>query len=542
MDTVYTLFLKKTKFLFAVMFFAASLANAQIVPLTRIYTDYNPAEMHYDPAGEGVLWDSDLNTNDSYSPRNQHHLLGFEWNGTTYSTGIDDAKLTAGGVSFSVGDYRALPVQNFVPTGASDLFLQLGEFWDGVQNGITGPFGTNVMPAPFSPPQGLGGVLTHGLRGMDLGSSFTNIPTSSPLIFNFSEITGSIGDGVPDIIVTQTAQPSPTLDRIWFEDMDGNLIGNEISVNFSGVSHLGNTYSDFYNPTTGVVSGSTWVNSVRQLRIVAFEATDFGLTPANASGAIRLVYRLGGTSDVAFIAFNTEFLDLTTAENDFATTPVNVPVTVDILANDNPDDVGELSQYNVPSTSTQGGTIVVNPDGTITYTPPPGFWGTDTFTYQICTNEGGGEACAEAVVTILVTQSDLTIVKSADIVAPAYVDEAGDVITYTFVVTNNGNVPLTNVTVTDPMPGLSPIVYADAEDGIEFRIRLAADAPDMVAIDDALRRADPAAIVDLDPAGGALRATVWMSGDELASVLAQAGYPPSEVQQLASVCCGDCSG
>lgn len=49
MDTVYTLFLKKTKFLFAVMFFAASLANAQIVPLTRIYTDYNPAEMHYDP-------------------------------------------------------------------------------------------------------------------------------------------------------------------------------------------------------------------------------------------------------------------------------------------------------------------------------------------------------------------------------------------------------------------------------------------------------------------------------------------------------------
>lgn len=82
----------------------------------------------------------------------------------------------------------------------------------------------------------------------------------------------------------------------------------------------------------------------------------------------------------------------------------------------------------------------------------------------------------------------------------------------------------------------------DAEDGVEFRIRLAADAPDMVAIDDALRRADPAAIVDLDPAGGALRATVWMSGDELASVLAQAGYPPSEVQQLASVCCGDCSG
>lgn len=83
---------------------------------------------------------------------------------------------------------------------------------------------------------------------------------------------------------------------------------------------------------------------------------------------------------------------------------------------------------------------------------------------------------------------------------------------------------------------------AHTEAGMEFRIRLAADAPDMVAIDDALREADPAAIVDLDPAGHALRATVWMSGGELAAVLTQAGYPPAEVEQLASLCCGDCSG
>ena len=77
---------------------------------------------------------------------------------------------------------------------------------------------------------------------------------------------------------------------------------------------------------------------------------------------------------------------------------------------------------------------------------------------------------------------------------------------------------------------------------MEFRVRLAADAPDMAVIDDALREVDPAAIVDRDPADGVLRATVWMSGDLLASVLAQAGYPPAEVEQLASLCCGDCSG
>ena len=39
---------------------------------------------------------------------------------------------------------------------------------------------------------------------------------------------------------------------------------------------------------------------------------------------------------------------------------------------------------------------------------------------------------------------------------------------------------------------------------MEFRIRLASETPDMTAIDEALRQVDPAALVDLDPAGGAL--------------------------------------
>ncbi|PWH81402.1 hypothetical protein DIS18_14835 [Algibacter marinivivus] len=48
----------------------------------------------------------------------------------------------------------------------------------------------------------------------------------------------------------------------------------------------------------------------------------------------------------------------------------------------------------------------------------------------------------------------LTLTKTADV--ETY-DEIGDVITYTFVTTNTGNVTLNNVTVTDPLPGLSPL-------------------------------------------------------------------------------------
>ncbi|MBV2208157.1 MAG: hypothetical protein KUL77_01150 [Thermomonas sp.] len=77
---------------------------------------------------------------------------------------------------------------------------------------------------------------------------------------------------------------------------------------------------------------------------------------------------------------------------------------------------------------------------------------------------------------------------------------------------------------------------------MEFRIKLATDTPDMAVVTDALQDADPAAFVDLDQHDGSLRATVWMSALELTGVLTAAGYPPKDVEQLASNCCGECSG
>ncbi|MEW4925684.1 DUF11 domain-containing protein [Algibacter sp. 2305UL17-15] len=52
-------------------------------------------------------------------------------------------------------------------------------------------------------------------------------------------------------------------------------------------------------------------------------------------------------------------------------------------------------------------------------------------------------------------QPSLSLTKTADV--ETY-DAVGDIITYTFVTTNTGNVTLNNVTVTDPLPGLSPLV------------------------------------------------------------------------------------
>jgi len=56
--------------------------------------------------------------------------------------------------------------------------------------------------------------------------------------------------------------------------------------------------------------------------------------------------------------------------------------------------------------------------------------------------------------------TDLTLAKSAN---PTSYDSVGDVITYSIVVTNTGNVTLTNVEVTDSLVGASAIICTDAD-------------------------------------------------------------------------------
>lgn len=74
------------------------------------------------------------------------------------------------------------------------------------------------------------------------------------------------------------------------------------------------------------------------------------------------------------------------ANNDESTTPAGVAVTTDVLANDTYNEgPATLENVTLPSITLapENGTVEVNADGTITYTPNEGFVGQDSFVYEI---------------------------------------------------------------------------------------------------------------------------------------------------------------
>ncbi len=86
------------------------------------------------------------------------------------------------------------------------------------------------------------------------------------------------------------------------------------------------------------------------------------------------------------------------ATNDNESGKINTPVTGQVLSNDFDPDNDNFSIANL-NVVVSAGTVVLNANGTFTYTPPTDFVGEATFTYEIC-DDGTPVLCDDAVVTI----------------------------------------------------------------------------------------------------------------------------------------------
>jgi uncharacterized repeat protein (TIGR01451 family) len=93
------------------------------------------------------------------------------------------------------------------------------------------------------------------------------------------------------------------------------------------------------------------------------------------------------------------------AVDDALSTPVGVPLNSSVATNDNavPD-----AQFTVSGAAPAG--LVLGTDGTLTYTPPVGFSGPVSFTYQVCLPAPDVAVCATANATINVNTGTLVAV------------------------------------------------------------------------------------------------------------------------------------
>ena len=89
------------------------------------------------------------------------------------------------------------------------------------------------------------------------------------------------------------------------------------------------------------------------------------------------------------------------ANPDVAQTDINVPVDGDLLTNDFDPDGDPITINTTPLSNPTNGTVVINPDGTFTYTPNADFYGEDTFEYIICDN-GAPALCDTTTATIYI--------------------------------------------------------------------------------------------------------------------------------------------
>ena len=252
--------------------------------INQIITDYNG------------YWKSSATAINTVKPDNSHNLLAFSYYGKTYSTGVNDTKLTTNGDLFIPGDYRALPVQAITGAVNANTKIGVGEKYDGVTGGKSTPSPINNIPY----------YLTDGIKGLDIGTCIANLPVGK-LSFAVTSINlAAINDSIPDVVITQTADPSGSdYDRYEFTDIEGNRVGNYVDIVLSSLPSVGTWVADFYEASTNPMTLSPgYVKTERGLRLWA---ADFGVFGINATNISRVAYfkiSLNGNSDVAFVAYN----------------------------------------------------------------------------------------------------------------------------------------------------------------------------------------------------------------------------------------------
>lgn len=201
----------------------------------------------------------------------------------------------------------------------------------------------------------------------------------------------SVNDGefnaTPDVVTITTNNAAPIADAGSDQTV---AAGSSVQLDSAASSDPDGSSLSYSWSLTTIPPGSSAVLSDPAAADPSFVADTRGVYVAQLIVGDGLLFSQPDT--VTITATNR----LPIALDDSATTSMNAPVVVNVLANDSDPDGDALAVSSL--TQPTHGTAATNADNTITYTPDPSFVGSDSFTYEISDQE----ATASATVRITV--------------------------------------------------------------------------------------------------------------------------------------------
>ena len=260
--------------------------------VTEIFSDF------------GGLWETSESSPNPVRPNASHNLLAFTSGGVTYGTGVHNNNAfdtNANGFIDGIDqDGDGIVDRNIQETtwqavpstvDVSGVIVE-GRANDGDVSTALGP---TLVDASGNPDYAA--YLTNGDRGLDLGTVVANI--GSTWYLSVPELSASsIGDGIPDILLTQLANPRNISNIFTFYDALGNALGQSVRVrgNRSDAlgTEIGSWSSDQYPAQL----------AVKPIRLATLELSEFGLTATDVNNISFIGVDIGEHTDWGFLAFN----------------------------------------------------------------------------------------------------------------------------------------------------------------------------------------------------------------------------------------------
>ncbi|MDG1233722.1 MAG: OmpA family protein [Pseudomonadales bacterium] len=261
----------------------------------------------------------------------------------------------------------------------------------------------------------------------------------------------------------------------------GTTVGNTTTYTSSSIEVVAGTYSLVEDNVAGYAEGSWSCTNQSGAVVSTFNAGSVTVAAQDGNGSGGVVCTISNDDDnnTPSVANDTNaavengpavtgnVLTGGVAAGDAADTLGDTPTSVTGVVDDDGDTVTIGSNF----TTDEGGTLNIAANGGYTYTPPSSGVAssndTEVFTYTITDTGGTDSDSGTLTLTVTPNSPSLSLTKAAtlnddDGTAGLSV---GDTVSYTFTVTNNGNVTVSNIEVTDPTATVSGSIIASLAPG-----------------------------------------------------------------------------